>query len=218
MQQTAQIPPVSAMSETGRVTYVAKGDPQLFDTPAERLVKDGGGVTEADLAAFERLGVDRETAVLFGAVLEGELDPPHFIPYRDGRRHLAAIVRGWDGDAIADTPEAGRIAATIGDVRDLVAFNHRDPARFGFVTGARPILGSIAWRGATVVHPHPIDWLRAGGRGCVILDERGAWPVLAEAESIEATALATAKRVRDLLARPLPTPPILVRTEARAVA
>jgi len=188
-------------------------DPLLLDTPIERLVKDGGGVTEADLAAFERLGVDREPAGLFGCGLPGAIDGSRFMPDTEGRCHLAVIVRAYpESDGVAADAEAGRIEATAGDVLDVLAFDRAAPGRYAPVLASRALLGHVAWRGTTVIHPHPLLWLAEGGRGVVVLDPAGAWPVLHEAESIVAADLPTAKRVRDLLERPLPTPPIFVRT------
>lgn len=90
-----------------------------------------------------------------------------------------------------------------GDPIDLVAF-HGGPAPFvGSWLGRVGMLGEDAlWRArdALTVHAAPIDWLRAGRDGVVVVDPVRAAPVLRDAGAMEVGSQAERRRLLDLMA------------------
>jgi hypothetical protein len=109
----------------------------------------------------------------------------------------AAVFEVLDEDA----------AATI----DLCAFSVADPTRFGTAMGSAAVLGetnvtnpaSWAFGNVLPIHQRPLDWLRSGCRGVVILDHRRAPVIMSKALGpILATDEDHARVLRDMLCTP----------------
>ncbi|KFG90039.1 hypothetical protein BV98_002212 [Sphingobium herbicidovorans NBRC 16415] len=112
-----------------------------------------------------------------------------------------------------------------GDIIDMVAFDPRWPDRWLRRTGNAVLLNAddIAaprWDAGTVeVWATPLDWLRAGGEGVVILDydNREVVEQLKLCETI-VTDRVTARLIRLEFSRPQPVPNIVNRERRRHVA
>jgi len=116
-----------------------------------------------------------------------------------------------DGDLAVIVP-VGEWDGLNWQLEDLIAFMLDDPTRWWRRLGAADVLGNV--EGFTIepktLHLTPLDWLRAGGTGLVILDWsrdaidllQGAGPIAA-AESLKnlvyaAAARSAARNVRNL--------------------
>lgn len=111
---------------------------------------------------------------------------------------------------------------------DLCAFSVADPARFGTADGRSPVLGmtnvtnpaSWAFGDLLPIQHTPLEWLRSGCRGVVILDYRGAREAVGKAlGKLLATDEDHARQLNELLCTPLVDPRnIIFKTSARKVA
>ena len=90
----------------------------------------------------------------------------------------------------------------IGDAIDLAAWGPpRPPALWmtrGALLGAENLFG-FRMREALEVHPTPLQWLRAGCHGVVILDPAKAAPLLRRAEPLQVPSFADGRVLRKLL-------------------
>lgn len=109
------------------------------------------------------------------------------------------------------------VGAESGELVDLVAFRLETPRSFWSYAGAAPLLGQHSLERAAYfeeplfVHESPLDWLKAGMTGVVILDWTRYWPgYLAGIPALRFLDDNFARRARDLLSRPLPIPEIQV--------
>lgn len=111
------------------------------------------------------------------------------------------------------------------DLVDLVAFFPDEPGRWWVRTGAEPILHPFAIARAEImrepleVHSTPLDWLRAMGRGCVVLDPHtdlrfqfGGVAQLVVSERVADFALEIERRLR---APPVTVPAVMLKASAR---
>jgi hypothetical protein len=105
-----------------------------------------------------------------------------------------------------------------GNIIDLVAFRMDTPRSFWPLTGSAAVLGDDEIDRASAmgeplqVHESPLDWLRAGRRGCVILDWVHCWPFyLGRVPALQFENREFAGRAAALMQRPLPVPSIFVR-------
>ena len=111
-------------------------------------------------------------------------------------------VRGDDGETVVD----------------LLAWRVEDPLIFATAMGAAALLGhnllnpaTWAFGSALAVHRRPLDWVKAGARGVVILDHRLAPFALGQALGhLEAEDPDHLKLLRQMLCRP-PVDPKNVR-------
>lgn len=111
---------------------------------------------------------------------------------------------------------------TRDEVVDLIAFLPETPRSFwGFVTspvatlGEDEIIRADIMREPLQVHECPLDWIRAGGLGCVILDWARYWPLhLAGVPALQFEDREFAARATARMQRPMPVPPAMVRAAA----
>lgn len=135
------------------------------------------------------------------------LDPDGGIP--------AIVAVAWDRPCPLDDGLPGWSEAVDG----LVAFSADAPGRW-WTLGGINLLGRVWLERASVleepaiIHDTPLDWLRAGGHGSVVLDWR-APPLLALAAvgQMVAQSHRTATRIRRALTRPTDIPEIRIARE-----
>lgn len=103
------------------------------------------------------------------------------------------------------------------EVIDLVAFRPDTPRSFWSYTGAGMMLGADALDRAQhyseplAVHESPLDWLRAGCDGIVILDWKHYWPAyLGGLPALHASNVEFGRALSAKLSAPLQLPQILV--------
>lgn len=83
-----------------------------------------------------------------------------------------------DGTPVCVLPDAplSAVGDVVEPVADLIAFRTADPGRWWLLTGAAVLLNPTARDRADyvgdplVIHRAPLDWMRAGGDGVVVLD------------------------------------------------
>lgn len=92
---------------------------------------------------------------------------------------------------------------------DLIAFDPRQPGRWWWRTDTAALLNPEAVDRAEhydeqlVIHATPLDWLRAGGRGAVVLDWRAHLPLyLRGARNVVAGNAHTARRLQRAMTAP----------------
>lgn len=101
---------------------------------------------------------------------------------------------------------------------DLIAFRMDTPMSFWPLSGAAAVLGedeidrASAMAEPLQVHECPLDWLKAGRRGCVILDYARHWPLhLGRIPALQFEDAAFARRAAARMQNPISIPPVLVR-------
>jgi hypothetical protein len=111
------------------------------------------------------------------------------------------------------------------DPGDLIAFLPNDPSKWWCRTGACPFLNPVAIARAEIyrqplrLHRSPLDWLRAGGDGAVVLDERAHLRLhLGGVGEIICDDLALARWIDRALKARVRLPSIRVRTDVREAA
>jgi hypothetical protein len=180
--------------------------------------KDGFGA--ADFVALIRAGVPKEVlaAHLYRDLWPGALD----IAIENGK--WRQMFRGERAIVLPVTsPETGELV-------DLVAFRPQTPRSFWRFIGTAPLLGydSLALAeyetrlvredhdgrpGLGILHIHetPLDWIKSGCAGVVILDWKHYWPAYFGAVvALRAKDLAVGRWLTGILERPLPSPDVLV--------
>lgn len=102
---------------------------------------------------------------------------------------------------------------------DLVAFRLDAPRAFWRLEGTEPLLGYDSLEDASdrreplMVHESPLDWLRAGRIGAVILDWTQYWPMwFSHIPALRVMDVAFGRRLKAMLERPLQIPEIQVAT------
>lgn len=110
-------------------------------------------------------------------------------------------------------------------VSDLIAFRTTDPGKWWFRTGAAVLLNPEAveygqhFNEPVTIHPHPLDWLRAGGTGVVVLDWSACLALhLSGPPALYAADLALGERLDSHLNRPAPRHCIEVTARALEAA
>ena len=133
------------------------------------------GLTPRHRDHLHELGVPRPMVDTFGLVGCARVVPVSdyafdFAPGDEGTAAYIVAARGV-GDFVAN---AERTSALVDPVRDLVAFAPSRPHQWRIYYGVVPLLGALTFGGRrlTPVWPTPLDWLRSGARGVVILDRR----------------------------------------------
>lgn len=111
---------------------------------------------------------------------------------------------------------------------DLCALSVSDPTRFGTINGSAPVLGmtnvtnpaSWAFGNLLPIHRNPLEWLRSGCCGVVILDYRGSREALGKALGpLLAADEDHARQLDELLCNPIVDPRnIVFKASARKVA
>lgn len=106
----------------------------------------------------------------------------------------------------------------FGEIIDLIAFRMDTPRSFWPLTGMAMALGedqidrAAALGEPLIVHECPLEWLRAGRRGCVVVDWAHYWPFyLGAVPALQFEDREFAARAVDLMQRPVPIPPVFVR-------
>jgi hypothetical protein len=138
----------------------------------------------------------------------------------DPPREAQVVYTSDNGfEFLASRPEMAATAALIflvrdhiGDALDLAAWNlgRRRPALWcgrGSMLGCENLFRPRMTEGL-LVHPSPLEWLRAACNGVVILDEVKAAPLLRLAEPLQAASVAHGQYLRRILS--VPPPRILV--------
>lgn len=104
-----------------------------------------------------------------------------------------------------------------GAMTDLVAFRMDTPRSFWLLTGAGMMLGHESldradyYREPLMVHESPLEWLKAGRQGVVILDWQRYWPAyLGGVSALQFEDRTFGRRAEALLQKPLVLPPFLV--------
>lgn len=199
---------MAGASATGRGS--AMPDRQI-DLVSEMLAFAAG--SGKYLAKLQALGIPGSTIATLGASTPigvgriATLPDLQFEPSEEGKSHI--ILPVWEGQGVID----------------LVAFNPADPNRWYRRTGLAPLLNADEisqprWDSGVIdVWATPLDWLRAGGSGVVILDydDREIVRQLAQCETI-ITDNMTARLIRLEFSRPRPVPRIINREHHRHVA
>lgn len=127
--------------------------------------------------------------------------------YRPGEGPLHAVLPVWDG----------------GGLIDLVAFRSGTPAAWLLRTGLGLSLGLERgwerhhWHDEIELSLTPLDWLRNGADGLCIVDwDAPDIAMLSSLPGIACPSPAMATRLRQVLTRPQPLPPITVKETALA--
>ncbi len=109
------------------------------------------------------------------------------------------------------------VCAPDGEIIDLVALRPQTPRSFWRFTDNGRFLGQAAIEDAALlkeplfVHETPLDWLKAGMAGVVILDWRQFWPFMLDGvPAIRAGDESFGRRLRLSLQRPFKIPEIQV--------
>jgi hypothetical protein len=100
---------------------------------------------------------------------------------------------------------------------DYVAFRMDSPRGFWRMTGTAVLLGhdslehAVHFQQPLMVHESPLDWLKSGCDGIVILSWQHYWPAyLSDVRTLRTVNPAFGRRLRDGLKHPLPIPDIQV--------
>ena len=137
------------------------------------------------------------------------------------RRHAGGLYEPDDtGDPalivpifLGEIPAPGNpVAEPILD--DLIAWHPDRPNRWALRAGTAVTLGNAWGSWPLPIHRTPLDWLRAGGAGVVILDWVGAFLRFGDSPLL-AQDLEHGQEIRERLTRPVPCPPILVPNAAK---
>jgi hypothetical protein len=179
------------------------------------------GVMGEDFDALVRAGVPRRFlyrgAMRFGIAFNHTYQPTDIMqisaisPSIAGSRHRAFIIPASPIPPLRDLDDGAL------DLGDLIAFRLEAPGQWWCRTGNVPILNFEAVERADYmreplrVHVTPLDWMRAGGEGAVILDRRvnlRLWLGGIKTLICDTTELGTTieRRLRD----PAPRPRIVV--------
>ncbi|WP_404379944.1 hypothetical protein [Caenispirillum salinarum] len=128
------------------------------------------------------------------------------------------------GTAVCVLPDAplSRPGEPADLMADLIAFRTADPARWWLLKGGAAILNPTArdlaeWHGEPLaVHASPLDWMRAGGGGVVVLDWTAHLPLHLGRVPLVAADLALGERLDRALNRPTDRTEISVMRRAAA--
>ena len=106
-----------------------------------------------------------------------------------------------------------------GELIDLIAFSPSTPRAFWVLTGKAGLLGYEAatraehFQEPLFLHETPLDWLKSGGEGSVILNWKHYWPLyFGRVREIRVGSEAFGERVHGLMSRPFPVPEVMVAT------
>ena len=144
---------------------------------------------------------------LWGIMKVSPDGPTQFFPDPDGREAYVSIsTRG-------------------SDVTDLIAWHPANPANWRWRIGDEPFLGIDAFErcwpgdGPLQIHATPLDFLRAGGEGLVVLDWNATSDIrrLAMVDAIAAPR-SIVERIDKILRRPVRMPRWKVMEAPRAAA
>ncbi len=128
-----------------------------------------------------------------------------------------------DGTPVCVLPDAplSDLGEVVEPVADLIAFRTIDPGRWWLLTGAGVLLNPTARDRADymgeplLIHRTPLDWMRAGGDGVVVLDWAAFLPLHLGRVPLVAADLALGERLDEALNRPpAPTPISVLRSAA----
>ena len=125
-----------------------------------------------------------------------------FTPDPDGERALTILLLDFGHDAVdiaAWAPRSGRIASYYGS-----AFAINEPAIFNPVT--------YMCDGALHVHETPLEWLREGRTGIVIIEPENAYHYLRTAERISVDVDAFAAKLAKWIEPPRPEARLFIRS------
>jgi hypothetical protein len=109
------------------------------------------------------------------------------------------------------------------DIGDLIAFHLRSPSKWWTRTGAIPVLNPHAIDRAEImderlmIHATPLDWLRAEGRGCLLLDRSANLRLLLG--GVKSFLVGDARLgafIEQRMTKPYPKPSIFVSTQRAA--
>ena len=159
-----------------------------------------------DFAALQLAGVD---GTVLASAMAQRLIGADDICIRDGRwerrfrGRRAVVLPVWQSQAA--------------DIVDLVAFRPEAPKAFWLLTGHGVMLGAASaihadyYDEPLLIHETPLDWLKAGGDGAVILDWRHYWPLyMGSIKTVRVVSLDFGRRLRAAMQRPLTCPEIEV--------
>lgn len=157
-----------------------------------------------DISALMDVGVSVRSAITIGA-----LD----VAIQNGR-----WAERFRGDRAIILPVcANGMWPGIDEIIDLVAFRMETPRSFWTYSGDGMVLGRCGMDRASyfgeplMVHECPLDWLKAGRRGIVVLDWQQYWPLhLSGVPALLCPNEDFEPRLRGNMQRPFPIPPILV--------
>jgi hypothetical protein len=158
-----------------------------------------------DLAtALQACGLPIDSGPAWGVAFV-EPSGPHYTPREGGKP--AIIVPVFDGGELID------LTATGLETR-------RTLTRLGIASVLGQDAIDRAKDGETYVYlfSDPIEWLRNGGRGAVVLDWSVARFALADLPAIACATEFLAARIDKELRQPLAVPPLFVREDRRAAA
>lgn len=178
-----------------------------------------------DLAA-EMAAAEREVADEHRARME-ELGVPTGVPTGGPAWGIAAVEPAGSGFYEPGAGKAHVIVPVVDadDLIDLIAFRTSKPDRWLHRRGSFLLGDDVRERGETWGDPvaffaTPLDWLRASGNGCVVLDWDGGWD-WSRIRSLPAITAATAglgRRLESAVRASVRFPAILVPEEARRAA
>ncbi|MCG8561116.1 MAG: hypothetical protein MI824_15065 [Hyphomicrobiales bacterium] len=184
--------------------HVELGSASCIARVLPALHLDMGSPTQVELDWLQSQGVSRKALVLpwpIGACL-ARLDAKtkNFDPDDAGERAITILVddEGEPIDIAAWWPRTGKVASCLGTA---------------FAIGQGAILNPATYfsGGALHVHEGPLDWLRGGRRGIVILRPELAHAYLGRRERLSFDTPKHAERVSSWLQPPRPTAKLFIR-------
>ena len=146
------------------------------------------------------------------------IDGDFYQPSPGGVRRFIVPVRVGD-PATPEWPDPA-LAVWLGDIVDLVAFDLDHPTRWVLRTGAATWLGAIEPQyldpPPIIVHAHPLAWLRRECDGIVPLTRTPSelQYLLLSLGGIVVESAKLGLRLKEVLAKPHPIPPISVMEAA----
>lgn len=157
-----------------------------------------------DISALMDAGVSVRSAITIGA-----LD----VAIQNGR-----WAERFRGDRAIILPVcANGMWPAIDEIIDLVAFRMETPRSFWTYCGDGSLLGQVNMERASyfgeplMVHECPLDWLKAGRKGVVILDWRRYWPLyLGGIPALQCKDVTFGRRLQATMQRPFEIPEVQV--------
>ncbi len=184
-----------AQTTAGQLTrlYVGNRNDPLWDDTRERLYALG-----VDSAAEEKVR-QRRFGFLF-ALGQVAINGPGMFDYDEDGQWQCVIPELWDSEVI-----------------DLVTFPLDAPHRMASLRGVAAMLGeyeverSAYVEGAVALWDDPVQWLKAGGEGGVLLDRMRPPVFLADPGLVITASHELAIALRIAFSQPTPMPTLLVR-------